>query len=69
MSSSKKAAEGKEEKVQLIVVPEGHSLEGYIHLENTDGSTASLPDNGVLITENALPYAGPRHRGCALYPG
>ena len=49
----KKTAEGKEEKVQLIVVPEGHSLEGYIHLENTDGFPASLPDNGVLITENA----------------
>lgn len=54
----KKTAEGKEEKVQLIVVPEGHSLEGYIHLENTDGSTASLPDNGVLITENASRMLG-----------
>lgn len=54
----KKTAEGKEEKVQLIVVPDGHSLEGYIHLENTDGFAASLPDSGVLITENVSRMLG-----------
>lgn len=54
----KKTADGKDEKVQLIVVPDGHSLEGYIRLENTDGSPAALPDSGVLITQNASRMLG-----------
>ncbi|WP_195267057.1 FtsX-like permease family protein [Eubacterium sp. 1001713B170207_170306_E7] len=49
----KKITDGREEKVQLVVVPDDHSLEGYICLENTNGSPAALPESGVLITENA----------------
>lgn len=45
--------EGKEIKVQLIVVPSGKTLEPYINLENTENKEVQLDDNGVLITQNA----------------
>lgn len=48
-----KNAAGDEEKVQLIVVPEGEALESYIHLQNLDGNEIILSENDVFITQNA----------------
>lgn len=44
---------GKEESVQLFVIPDGESLEGYIRLENADGEVVSLVEEGILVTQNA----------------
>ncbi|MDD6572993.1 MAG: hypothetical protein PUF12_11480 [Thermoflexaceae bacterium] len=44
---------GDEESVQLYVVPEGESIESYIHLESTDNETVILGERDVFITENA----------------
>lgn len=44
---------GKEESVQLFVVPNGASLEGYIRLENASGEIVPLAEEGILVTQNA----------------
>lgn len=51
-------AAGKSEKVQFLVIPSGASLDGYLHLENRDGTPARLDDSGVLITQNAARILG-----------
>lgn len=48
-----KNAQGEEQKVQMIVVPQGSSLEGYIHLKNEAGKTVALCDSGIFMTQNA----------------
>lgn len=48
-----KNRQGGEEKVQLIAVPDGSSLEGYICLEDPDGKQVLLDDSGIFITQNA----------------
>lgn len=52
-----KNADGREEKVQLIVVPqeavEKNELKDYIHLESTDGEEVNLGDTGIVVTRNA----------------
>ena len=45
---------GKEESVQLFVVPDGDSLEGYIRLENAAGEVIGLAQEGILVTQNAV---------------
>lgn len=40
-------------KVQLMVVPEGLSLESYIHLESTNDQEIALEDHGIIVTQNA----------------
>ncbi|MEE1085880.1 MAG: FtsX-like permease family protein [Schaedlerella sp.] len=45
--------EGKEETIQLIAVPEGVSLEDYIHLKDDEDQKVELTDEEVLITKNA----------------
>ena len=45
------------ESVQLIVVPEGESLEGYVDLSG-DGGTVALEDVSTAITKNAEQVMG-----------
>ena len=45
--------EGKTEAVQLMVVPDGESLQRYIELRHTDGQVVSLDDGEVMLTQNA----------------
>lgn len=51
-------ADGREEKVQLYVVPEGESIEPYIHLETMDNETISLKEGDVFVTVNASNVLG-----------
>lgn len=44
---------GKKETVQLMVIPEGESIEEYIHLKTKAGEAVSLGDVDVLLTRNA----------------
>ena len=46
------------ETAQLVVVPEGESLEGYVNLVADDGSEVSLDDVRVAITKNAEQVMG-----------
>ena len=48
-----KNSDGKEEAVQLFVVPDGESLENYISLEDEAGAQTELREDGILITQNA----------------
>ena len=47
-----------QETVQLVVVPDGESLEGYVRLVAEDGSTVSLDEAQVAITKNAEQVMG-----------
>ena len=47
-----------QETVQLVVVPEGESLEGYVNLVADDGSAVSLDEAQVAITKNAEQVMG-----------
>lgn len=49
---------GDAEKVQLMAVPGGGSLEDYIRLENVDGKMVSPDDRGILLTQNAARILG-----------
>lgn len=51
-------AEGKEEKVQLYVVPKDSSIEEYIHLETMENKTITLEDGDVFVTVNASNVLG-----------
>lgn len=42
-----------EEKVQMIVVPQGASLDGYIQLLDLSGAPVQLADGGIYVTRNA----------------
>ena len=46
------------ETVQLVVVPEGESLEGYVNLVADDGSAVSLDEAQAAITKNAEQVMG-----------
>nr|WP_295682726.1 FtsX-like permease family protein [uncultured Lachnoclostridium sp.] len=48
-----KSIDGREEKVQLLVVPDGKTLESFIHLENIEGKEVSLDERGIIVTQNA----------------
>ena len=50
--------DGESTSVQLMVIPNGSSLEDYIRLENLDGTPAHLDDDGVFITQNAARILG-----------
>jgi ABC-type antimicrobial peptide transport system permease subunit len=49
---------GKSEKVQLMAIPDGASIENYIRLENLHGDLIKPQDNGVLLTRNAATILG-----------
>ena len=53
---------GTTETVQLVVVPDGFSLDGYINLRGDDGSTLELADatsdGGVLVTKSLASLTG-----------
>lgn len=52
-------AAGAEEKVQMIVLPEGADFTGYIQLQDVDsGAVVELLDGGVYITQNASNVLG-----------
>lgn len=42
-----------EEKVQMIIVPQGASLDGYIQLLDLSGAPMQLADGGIYVTRNA----------------
>lgn len=47
-------AAGAEEKVQMIIVPEGADFTKYIDLQDVEtGETVTLSDGGVYVTQNA----------------
>lgn len=46
-------AEGSKETVQLFVVPEGTSLDGYIRLKDKKNHAVELETNDIIITRNA----------------
>ncbi|MCU6762598.1 FtsX-like permease family protein [Brotonthovivens ammoniilytica] len=48
-----KNQQGKEEKLQLIAVPKGESLDTYIRLESLAGEKLKLKDGEIYITQNA----------------
>ncbi|MBT1165744.1 FtsX-like permease family protein [Bifidobacterium simiarum] len=61
------SASGREENVQLVVVPDGADLGDYIHLREAQsdwsaalggGATVRLTDDGVAITKNAQQMLG-----------
>ncbi|MBW3087307.1 FtsX-like permease family protein [Bifidobacterium sp. 82T24] len=65
-ASSDSAADG-EETVQLVVVPDGANLDGYIHLREAQsdwsaamggGAKIDLDDSGVVVTKNAQQMLG-----------
>ncbi len=49
---------GKEESLQLIVLPEGVTLRGYINLYDENDVTVPLADGDVLVTINACNLLG-----------
>ena len=49
---------GKKETVQLIVVPEGESLDSYIWLKDEEAKTYHLEDDEVYVTRNAMRILG-----------
>lgn len=50
--------EGKKETVQLIVTPEGESLEDYICMKDEDGQIYRLQDDEVYVTRNVMRILG-----------
>ena len=46
------------ESVQLVVVPDGVSLDGYVSLASDDGGTLGLGDTGAVVTKNAEQVLG-----------
>lgn len=45
--------------MQLFVVPDGSTLEGFVDLvDSTTGETLSLPDEGIVVTDNAAKIMG-----------
>ena len=49
---------GKEETIQIMVVPEGSNLRGYVNLRNVKGDTLKLEDGDVYVTINATNLLG-----------
>lgn len=50
--------DGKAEKVQLMVIPDGTAIEDYIRTEDLDGRLIHLDDDGVFVTQNAARILG-----------
>ncbi|TCL57321.1 putative ABC transport system permease protein [Kineothrix alysoides] len=46
-------SEKESEKVQLMVIPEGASIENYIHVQSPGGSPVSIDGDGIYVTQNA----------------
>ena len=46
------------ESVQLVIVPDDVSLDGYVRLTGEDGGALELPDMGAIITKNAEQVLG-----------
>lgn len=44
---------GKEESVQIFVLPDDTDLKGYVCLENALGEEVELAEDGILVTQNA----------------
>lgn len=51
-------SEGQSETVQLIVLPKGGTLSGYIQLETPKGKAVELTDSGAYLTQNAAQVLG-----------
>ena len=51
---------------QIIVVPDGGALEGYIAMADASGSPLELPDEGMLVTNNASQVLGLEQGGSAV---
>lgn len=51
---------------QVIVVPDGGALEGYIAMADAAGSPLELPDEGMLVTNNASQVLGLEQGGSAV---
>ena len=51
-------ADGRSEKVQLMVIPDDANLEDYIRLESREGAPLKLGQSGVLVTRNAAGLLG-----------
>ncbi len=51
---------------QIIVVPDGGALEGYIAMADASGSPLELPDEGMLVTNNASQVLGLERGGSAV---
>lgn len=51
---------------QIIVVPDGGALEGYIAMADAAGSPLELPDEGMLVTNNASQVLGLEQGGSAV---
>ena len=51
---------------QIIVVPDGGALEGYIAMADASGSLLELPDEGMLVTNNASQVLGLEQGGSAV---
>lgn len=51
---------------QIIVVPDSGELEGYIAMADASGSPLELPDEGMLVTNNASQVLGLERGGFAV---
>ena len=51
---------------QIIVVPDSGALEGYIAMADASGSPLELPDEGMLVTNNASQVLGLEQGGSAV---
>ena len=51
---------------QIIVVPDSGELEGYIAMADASGSPLELPDEGMLVTNNASQVLGLERGGSAV---
>lgn len=51
---------------QIIVVPDGGELDGYIAMADASGSLLELPDEGMLVTNNASQVLGLEQGGSAV---
>ena len=51
---------------QIIVVPDSGALEGYIAMADASGSLLELPDEGMLVTNNASQVLGLEQGGSAV---
>lgn len=51
---------------QVVVVPDSGALEGYIAMADASGSPLELPDEGMLVTNNASQVLGLEQGGSAV---
>lgn len=53
LDSGKIINDNGEESIQLIVVPDDGTLDGYINLRDKAGNSLTIPEDGALVTFNA----------------